>query len=115
RIGGKAKRIEGFRLEGFQLPGARFHAGPAPLALSEQAERIADALICPGRAGARRSLCRAVLGGLVDADRPGRAVAGDRFLLVARNLAVREAGEVIVALVVRLDVFEAEHEILPLG
>src|SRR5690606_21143207 len=90
-------------------------ARPPAFCLRDEAERIADALICPGRAGARGSLRGAVFRGLVDADRPGRAVTGDGFLLVARNFAVGEAGEVVVALVVFLDVREAEHEILTFG
>ncbi len=42
-------------------------------------------------------------------------MAGNRFLLVARDLAVGEAGEIVIALVVFLDVLEAEQKELPLG
>ncbi|MCY1314487.1 hypothetical protein D9M70_651410 [compost metagenome] len=42
-------------------------------------------------------------------------MAGHRFLLVAGDLAIGKAGEVVVALVVLLHMFEAEHEVLALG
>ena len=53
---------------------------------------------------------RAVLGRLVDTDGPCRTMPGDRLFLVPRDLAVGQAGKVIVALVVVLDVLEAEQE-----
>jgi len=53
---------------------------------------------------------RAVLGILVDANRPGGAMTCYRLLLVARDFAVREAGEIIVSLVVILDVLETEQK-----
>jgi len=40
-------------------------------------------------------------------------MAGNGFLLIARDLPVREAGELIVALIVFLDVLEAEQKELP--
>jgi hypothetical protein len=42
-------------------------------------------------------------------------MAGQRFFLVARDLAVRKAGEIIVPLVVFARMIDAEHEVLPFG
>ena len=53
---------------------------------------------------------RRTAGSAIDTDRPCRAMAGDRLLLVTRDLAVGEAGEVIIALVVFLHVLEAEEK-----
>ncbi|MNL47283.1 hypothetical protein D3C87_1700630 [compost metagenome] len=42
-------------------------------------------------------------------------MAGDRFLLVTGDLGVRQAGEIIIALIVFLHMLETEQEELPLG
>lgn len=42
-------------------------------------------------------------------------MAGQGLLLVAGNLVVGQAGEIVVALVVLLHMLEAEHEVLVLG
>jgi hypothetical protein len=42
-------------------------------------------------------------------------MTGQRFLLVARDLAVRKTREIIVPLVVLARMIDAEHEVLPFG
>src|SRR5262249_20896585 len=55
------------------------------------------------------------VGRTVDAHFPGRAVAGDGILLVARDGLLAHAGEVIVRLVILAHVLEAELPILALA
>ena len=111
-IGVQAHRVEGLGLERLQLALPR-ERGPRPRARACSTKPKGSRMRACAPAADRRDCSGLFLRLLVDADRPGRAMAGDGLLLVARDLAVRKAGEIIVALVVFLDVLEAEHERTP--
>src|SRR3984885_4075391 len=98
-------------LSGLDLGFAGSAAGTRPPAaaaveLGEHTERIGSGF----EVGLRTAL--ALLGAGVGAHLPGRAVAGQRILLVARDRVGIHAGEEIVGLVVFADVVETEVPVL---
>src|SRR5690349_20350273 len=90
---------------------ARIGLARPPAELAEHAERIIGALV------AEEAPARARLAGALAADHahlPGRAMAGDRVLLIARDRVVAHAGEKIVGVVVLAHMIEAEAPVLAL-
>ena len=112
-FGGEAHHLQRLALgvhhfSGFDLGLAPWSGAPAAatVELGEHAERVGGALHILGG-------LLALLAGGVGAHLPGRAMAGQRILLVARDGVGIHALEEIVVLVVFADVIETEVKVFP--